>query len=43
MKAVCIDLRGQEGELDGQKFDVIVVRRLLLYSEHIPSGGLIPF
>jgi 2-polyprenyl-3-methyl-5-hydroxy-6-metoxy-1,4-benzoquinol methylase len=26
MKAVCVELKGQEGELDGAKFDVIVVR-----------------
>lgn len=25
MKAVCTGLKGEEGELDGQKFDVIVV------------------
>lgn len=27
MRAVCIELNGEEGELDGAKFDVIVVRR----------------
>ena len=25
MKAVCADLKGADGELDGQKFDVIIV------------------
>ena len=25
MKAVCADLKGEYGELDGQKFDVIIV------------------
>lgn len=26
MSAVCAELKGQEGELDGLKFDVVVVR-----------------
>jgi hypothetical protein len=25
MKAVCAELKGEDGELDGQKFDVIIV------------------
>lgn len=25
MKAVCADLKGEDGELDGQRFDVIIV------------------
>ena len=25
MRAICAELKGEEGELDGQKFDVIVV------------------
>ena len=25
MKAVCADLKGEDGELDGRKFDVIIV------------------
>lgn len=25
MKAVCVELKGESGELDGQKFDVIIV------------------
>lgn len=25
MKAICADLKGEEGELNGQKFDVIIV------------------
>lgn len=25
MKAVCADLKGEEGELNGQKFDIIIV------------------
>jgi len=25
MRAVCIELKGEDGELDGQKFDVITV------------------
>jgi hypothetical protein len=27
MKAICVELKGEEGELDGAKFDVIVVCR----------------
>ena len=26
MKAICVDLKGVDGELDNQKFDVVVVR-----------------
>lgn len=25
MRAVCADLRGEDGELNGQKFDVVIV------------------
>ena len=25
MKAVCVELKGEDGELDGQEFDVIIV------------------
>lgn len=35
MKAVCIDLKGRDDELDGAKFDVIVVR---LHYEAIKSA-----
>jgi hypothetical protein len=28
MTAVCAELKGEEGELDGRKFDVIVVSRM---------------
>ena len=31
MKAVCADLKGREGELDGRKFDVIIVGETPLY------------
>ena len=31
MKAVCVELKGESGELDGAKFDVVVVRTFLLY------------
>jgi len=32
MNAVCADLKGEDGELDGRKFDVIIV-------SIAPSGG----
>jgi ubiquinone/menaquinone biosynthesis C-methylase UbiE len=32
MKALCVELRGEEGELDGAKFDVIVVRQSRYHS-----------
>ena len=30
MKAVCVELKGEPGELDGAKFDVVIVRAVLL-------------
>ena len=31
MKAVCIELKGEEGELDGAKFDVVTVSLSCLF------------
>ncbi len=33
MKAVCVHLKGVEGELDNQKFDVIIVSDLIDFTE----------
>ena len=32
MKAVCVDLRGEEGELEGVKFDLVVVSSFSMIS-----------
>jgi hypothetical protein len=32
MSVVCADLKGEESELDGEKFDVVVVRVFILFA-----------
>lgn len=34
MHAICSELKGQPGELGGQKFDAIVVRRIFIAPKH---------
>ena len=41
MKAVCADLKGEDGELDGQKFDVIIVS-IILHERRGAQPNLIP-